>query len=382
MIKLNFRLGGILFLFLFASSLFAQIQNPRNVEYVFKTDTTKSIVDLSEIILVLPRRTFPIIDTPAFVNKEIGLKMFLETEPVITVEINGEAKAYSMNMFSSHELSNDVLAGIPILPSYCPLCNSAVVYDRRLNVKGEEKILAFEVSGMLRHSGMVIFDTETESWWQQSMGKAMVGEYAGKQLTVIPSLILSVGEFFANYPEGMILSKETGHAKSRERYGRNYYRKYDSIGNLPFARYFKVDEIDKRLPAMERLIDIQDGEFSKIYPFTILKEKGLVNDRFKSKDIVVFYKAGALSHLDNYDLSLAREIGTATVFNAKFEGRVLRFKKEDDRFFDLETKSEWLISGKCIAGPLKGKELEIELHSNHFAFSWLKFHPDSEIYQD
>ncbi|MDA3905386.1 MAG: DUF3179 domain-containing protein [Bacteroidales bacterium] len=380
--KPNFKSAGIVLLLLFASNLFAQIQNPRNVEYVFKTDTTKSIVDLSEIILVLPRRTFPIIDTPAFVNKEIGLKSFIKTEPVIVVEIDGKAKAYSMNMFSSHELSNDVLAGVPILPSYCPLCNSAVVYDRRLNVNGEEKVLTFEVSGMLRHSGMVIFDTETESWWQQSMGKAIVGELVGKQLKVIPSLILSVEEFFTNYPNGQILSKETGHVKSMERYGKNVYRKYDSIGNLPYARYFKVDEIDMRLPAMERLIDIRDGEFSKIYPFSILKEKGVINDTFRTKNITIFFQDGARSHLDVYDLEDGREIGTATVFNSKLGHRLLSFKKDGGRFYDLETKSEWTISGKCIAGSLKGKQLEIETHSNHFAFSWLKFHPDTEIYQD
>lgn len=380
--KPNFKFAGILFVFLFANSLFAQIQNPRNVEYVFKTDTTKSIIDLSEIILVLPRRTFPIIDTPTFVNREKGLEMFIDTEPVITVEIDGKAKAYTMNMFSSHELSNDVLAGVPILPSYCPLCNSAVVYDRRLTINGEEKVLTFEVSGMLRHSGMVIFDTETESWWQQSMGEAIVGEFAGEQLKIIPSFILSVEEFFANYPDGQILSKETGHTKSMERYGKNVYRMYDSIGNLPYARFFKAEDVDNRLPAMERLIDIQDGEFSKIYPFTILKKKGVLNDTFKSKKIVVFFQDGATSHLDNYDLSLAREIGTATAFNANLEGQTLTFKKENNRFSDLETKSEWTITGKCIAGPLKGKQLQIEPHSNHFAFSWLKFHPDTEIYQD
>ena len=382
MIKLNFKFTGLLFILLFANSLFAQIQNPRNVEYVFKTDTTKSIIDLSEIILVLPRRTFPIIDTPAFVKKEKGLEMFINTEPVIAVEINGKAKAYTMNMFSSHELSNDVLAGVPILPSYCPLCNSAVVYDRRLTVNGKEKVLAFEVSGMLRHSGMVIFDTETESWWQQSMGESIVGELAGEQLKIIPSLILSVEEFFANYPDGQILSKETGHTKSMERYGKNFYRMYDSIGNLPYARFFKAAEVDSRLPAMERLIDIQDGEFSKIYPFSILKKKEVLNDTFKSKNIVIFFQDGATSHLDNYDLSLAREIGTATAFDANLDGQILTFKKEDDRFFDLETKSEWTVTGKCIAGSLKGKQLQIEPHSNHFAFSWLKFHPDTEIYQD
>jgi hypothetical protein len=382
MIKKYFNLTIILIILLITVNLSAQIQNPRNVEYNFKTDTTKTIVDLSEVILVLPRRSFPIIDTPAFVNKEKGMEMFIKTEPVIAVEINGKARAYSMNIFSSHELSNDVLAGIPILPSYCPLCNSAVVYDRRLTTHGVDKVLTFEVSGMLRHSGMVIFDTETESWWQQSMGKALVGEFVGEQLSVIPSLILSVEEFFENYPEGLILSKETGHTKSMEYYGKNRYTKYDSIGNLPYTRFFNIDDINKRLPAMERLIDVQDGEFSKIYPFTILMKKGVVNDQFKTKNISIFYQKGARSHLDEYNIEEAREIGTATVFNTNLDGQILTFRKEDGKFFDLETKSEWVITGKCIAGPLKGKQLVIEPHSNHFAFSWLKFHPNSEIYKD
>ncbi len=378
--KNTFKFSIFLFLALFLNPLFAQIQNPRKVAYHFKTDTTKKIINLSEIILVLPRASFPSIDTPAFVNKKVGLKMFFKTEPVLAVEIGGKSKAYPLNMLSFHEISNDVLSGIPILPSYCPLCNSAVVYDRRSNINGKPQVLSFEVSGMLRFSGMVILDKETETWWQQSMGKALVGELAGTQLKTIPSLVLSVEEYFKNFPQGLILSKETGYPKIKEEYGKNVYKKYDSIGHLPYAHFFKAAEIDPRLPAMERIVDVSDGHFSKIYPFSILRNMGVVNDHFKTKDLVIFYEGGALSHLDNYDLSHSKEVGTANAFNANLDGDVLIFKKEGADFIDMQTYSKWSITGRCLSGKLKGKQLQIESHSNHFAFSWLKFHPKTEIY--
>ena len=116
----------------------AQIQNPRNVVYDWNTDTTKHSIDLSELILVAPKGLFPIIDYPKFVEKEKGESWFFKHEPVISVEIEGKAKAYPLNMLTFHEMANDTLAGIPILPTYCPLCNSGIVYDRRLNFEGKE----------------------------------------------------------------------------------------------------------------------------------------------------------------------------------------------------------------------------------------------------
>lgn len=113
----------------------AQIQNPRNVVYDWNTDTTKHTIDLTELILVAPKGLFPIIDYPKFNEKQVGLQNFFKYEPVISVEINSMAKAYPLNMLTFHEMSNDTLAGVPILPTYCPLCNSGIVYDRRLNLR-------------------------------------------------------------------------------------------------------------------------------------------------------------------------------------------------------------------------------------------------------
>lgn len=363
-----------------SSNGIAQIQNPRNVVYDWKTDTTKHTINLSEMILVATKGLFPIIDFPKFVGKEEGLEGFFEHEPVISVEIGGLAKAYPLNMLTFHEMANDTLAGIPILPTYCPLCNSGVVFDRRLKFEGNEYSLEFEVSGFLRNSNMVMFDRQTETWWQQLMGDAIVGEFAGTELNIIPSLIISVQEFFKRYPDGQILSKETGYEKTMERYGTNPYVHYDSISKNPYSRFFDEKEVDGRLPAMERIIDIQDDGKYKIYPFAAIAEEGVINDQFKSKHVVLFYQSGTVSNMDEKEISKSKDIGSVTVFSPYVNNKLLTFSKSGKWFIDDQTSSKWDITGKCVKGKLKREQLWIEPHSNHFAFSWLAFYPDSEIY--
>lgn len=363
------------------SSAKAQLKNPRNVQYNWNTDTTKRTVELSEITMAVPRNTFPTIDFPAFISKTEGLNNFFIHEPVISVVINGEAKAYPLNMLTMHEISNDSLGGIPILPTYCPLCNSSVVYDRRLEHNGKEYLLDFEVSGMLRNSDMVMADKQTETWWQQLMGYGLVGELAGVELKVIPSLVISVEDFFIRYPDGQILSPETG-TDAQERYGMNPYENYDSEDNLPYERYFDHSKLDSRLQPMERVIDVKGSDAYKIYPFSIIAKKGVINDRYDGRNIVIFYKEGAVSVLDNKEIAKSKNIGSATVFSSDIEGQVLTFKKKNNKFVDNETNSVWDITGRCTKGELKGKELNPEPHSNHFAFAWLTFHPESEIYEE
>ncbi|MFT6334122.1 MAG: hypothetical protein ACJATI_000854 [Halioglobus sp.] len=357
----------------------AQINNPKNIPYTWETDTTKHIIELSEISVAVPRQTFPTIDYPNFIGKAEGLESFFEHEPVISVSIGGESKAYPLNMLTMHKISNDSLGGIPILPTFCPLCNASVVYDRRLTHGGQEYVLEFEVSGMLRNSDMVMADKQTQTWWQQLMGVGLVGDLNGAELEVIPSMVLSVKDYFERYPNGLILSPNTGTA-AEERYGTNPYTNYDSLGNTPWVRYFDQSKLDTRLPAMERVIDLEGENSYKIYPFSIIAKKGVINDRYDKKNIVIFYKEGTVSVLDKSDISKSKSIGSATMFSSEIDGKILTFRKEDEGFIDYETGSIWDITGRCINGKMKGKELFPERYSNHFAFAWLTFYPESEIY--
>lgn len=349
--------------------------------YQWKTDTLNKIVGLSEITVAVPRKTFPTIDYPKFINKTEGLLVFFKHEPVISVSINGKSKAYPLNMLTMHEISNDSLGGIPILPTYCPLCNSSMVYDRRLTHKGKEYILDFEVSGMLRNSDMVMADKQTETWWQQLMGNGLIGELAGAYLTIIPSMVISVEDFFKRYPNGKILSPKTG-TNSQSMYGKNPYVNYDSKSSLPYDSFFNLEKLDSRLLPMERIIDIKGTNGYKIYPFSAISKKGVINDVYSNKSIVIFYKKGTVSILDKKEISKSKDIGSATAFSSIIDGKSLTFKKKNDFFVDNETKSIWDITGKCTSGVLKGKTLTPEAHSNHFAFAWLAFHPESEIYKN
>ena len=123
------------------------------------------------------------------------------TEPVIGVIINGKARAYPLRILTWHEIVNDVLAGVPITVTYCLLCNSAIVFDRRI----DGVVLDFGATGKLRNSDMVMYDRQTESWWQQFLGEGIVGAMTGKKLKTIPARL----ELFKKYPartsEGEVL---------------------------------------------------------------------------------------------------------------------------------------------------------------------------------
>lgn len=375
------RFCFLLLTYLFCyTTMSAQLQNPKQIPFDWKTDTTRAEIPLGEIQVVLPRHSFPTIDFPSFLSKAEGLEAFYEYEPVLAVAINGQAKAYPLNMLTMHEISNDTLAGIPILPTYCPLCNASMVFDRRLEVDGSTRILEFEVSGMLRNSDMVMADQQTETWWQQLTGEGIVGELAGQTLEVLPSVVIAVSDFFERYPGGLILSPRS--SDRPQRYGINPYEGYDSSDGKPYARYFDPNQLDDRLDPMERVVDVRgaSGKY-KVYPFSSLARKGVINDVYEDRPLVLFHKPGTVSVLDRKTISASRDIGSATVFERTLDGTVLTFKRKKDRFVDTNTNSSWDITGRCIEGQLAGRQLRPVVHSNHFAFAWLTFHPDSEIYR-
>jgi len=295
--------------------------------------------------------------------------------------LTGKAKAYSLNILTMHEISNDTLSGVPILVTYCPLCNSGIVCHRKLKTKQKEYLLKFEPSGMLRNSDMVMLDRNTETLWQQLMGVGIAGKLDKVQLDILPSLIISAEEFFNRYPKGKIMSKETGFKESEKHYGKNPYKNYDQANAKPYDRFFSSNKIDSRLPPMERIVDIENNGKYKVYTFKDIEKEGALNDKFHNKKVVLFYNKGTVSILDQSEIKESKDIGTVTVFNRILEEDELSFKKKKDFFIDLQTNSHWDITGYCFKGKLKGKQLQIEPHSNHFAFAWLAFYPDTEIYK-
>lgn len=360
---------------LFISITMAQ-NNPKNLDIDWKTDLSTRAVPLEEFTTLLVPDGIPPIDEPRFWDRETARQHFFLHEPVIAVSINGLARAYPLSILTYHEIVNDRIGMKTISVTYCPLCNAALVFDRALTFKGKPYLLDFGVSGMLRNSDLVMWDRQTESWWQQFTGTALVGELTGAKLNVIPSMLISLEEFFEAYPDGNVLSTETGHFME---YGTNPYTGYDDPGNSR-PRLFD-GTVDQRLPAMERVIDVHVNGKYKVYPLTAIREAEVINDTFQGQHLVLFHTTKTVSVLDDRQISASRNIGSVTVFLPEAEGQALTFFREGEVFKDRQTGSSWTIAGKCISGELKGSSLLPVVHGNHFAFAWFAFHPDSEIHE-
>ncbi len=335
------------------------------------TDFNNSVIDISEVISGgVPKDGIPSIDDPEFVLADSAARWLDPLEPVIVLDILGEARAYPLQILIWHEIVNDVLNGRHVAVTFCPLCNASIVFDRNLN----GTILDFGTTGRLRHSDLVMYDRQTESWWQQITGRGVVGDYAGVKLAKLPAQIVSFGEFLISYPDGEVLSRDTGYTRD---YGNNPYRGYDDINNLPFLM---KDPADPRLPAMERVVNISVGDRHRVYPFSIFDNEPVINDKINGIAVVIFSKQDTASPLDGRKIANSRIIPSATAFRRQVDDRVLTFELVDGNFFDQETGSQWNMFGQAISGELTGQQLSDIDNGQHFAFAWLVFHPDSEIY--
>ncbi|MHC5060620.1 MAG: DUF3179 domain-containing protein [Planctomycetota bacterium] len=370
-------LVGTLFFFLIPATR-AYIPNisPRyrqNALPGFKTNTAKRIIELDELQTDGPGKDdIPSITKPRFVNNRKARTWLKPNEPVISLVHRRTAKAYPLQILIWHEIVNDEIGGEPIAVTFCPLCYSAAVFNRR--VSGRKYI--FGVSGMLRNSDMVMYDRETETLWQQLTGQSIVGDLVPAALTRLPSQIISFAQFARAYPNGLVLSQKTGH---RRDYGRNPYSGYDDINNTPFL--YK-GQIDPRLKPMEKIVAVTIGGESIAYPYSITIQKHVINDQIAGTPIVIFHDLGAVSALDQSTIALSRQAGSTGVFSSYLQGRLLTFDYNGTTFFDLQTKSTWLITGQATDGPLKGKTLTPLPHGNYFAFAYLAFKPKTKIYEE
>ena len=266
-----------------------------------------------------------------------------DDEPVVSLEIDGEAKAYPLAILMWHEIVNDELGGIPVTVTFCPLCNTAIVFDRRLD--GE--VFDFGTSGLLRNSDLVMWDRQTESWWQQITGEAIVGELTGTKLTFIPANVISWGDFREIHPQGQVLTRETGFIRN---YASPPYRGYDEIGSTPFLF---SGEIDDRLDAMERVVGLAIDGQNMAYPFILLEANPVINDTVGGQELVVFYTGGTLSAFAGRGVP-NRVVGSTGMYVPFVEGQKLTFKIQDALIVDEETGSKWNILGQAVEGPLEG----------------------------
>jgi hypothetical protein len=339
----------------------------------WQTDFSKHTVPLEEIVSGGPPKDgIPAIDRPQFVDVSSADRWLEDREPVVLLAINGAAKAYPLQILIWHEIVNDAVGGVPVSITFCPLCNTALAFDRR----HDGRTLDFGTTGRLRHSDLVMYDRQTETWWQQATGEGIVGDYAGARLTFISAPLVNWRTFKERYPDGQVLSRETGHSRP---YGRNPYQGYDDVRSSPIARFFR-GRTDDRLPAMERVAAVELGDESVAYPFRALRMSRVMNKEVGGMPLVIMWAPGTASALDDREIADGRDVGTTGVFRRTVDGRTLTFERAGDgRYRDRQTESVWNILGEAISGPLAGTHMEAVPHGNHFWFAWAAFKPETKI---
>ena len=345
---------------------------PGHAQEDWRTDFTKHTVPLEEIVSGGPPKDgIPAIDEPVFVSVRQADAWLRDREPVIVVEHRDDVRAYPYQIMIFHEIVNDEVAGKPLSVTYCPLCNTALVFER----VHAGRVLDFGTTGRLRLSDLVMYDRQTETWWQQASGEALVGELAGDRLTLHPAQTTSWAQFKESHPTGRVLSRETGHDRP---YGRNPYQGYDT-GDGPIRSFFDRDA-DQRLPPMERVAAVTIGDSRVAYPFSSLREKRVIHDVVDDEPLVVFWAPGTASALDRDQIAEGRDVGSSGVFRATLGTREMSFEAVDGgHFTDRDTGSTWDVTGRAIRGPLTGRRLEAVPHGDYLWFAWAAFRPDTEI---
>lgn len=338
------------------------------------TDFSKAIVDLRELKVGIPasdpRDLIRPIDDPFF-EAVAESDWLADNEPGVLLEIGDEARFYPLGILTRHEIVNDTFGDDAVAVTYCPLCNTAVVFDTDRN----GQVLRLGVSGLLRNSDLVMWDNLTESLWQQVTGEAIVGELAGERLDVIPAGIVSWDTFRQAHPDGLAMGSDQGFGPM---YGRNPYALYSSR-ERPLG--FFDGEIDDRLPALERVVGVTIDDIEKAYPFPELEDLRAINDSIAGRSVVVLWGAPETADaLDASNIREARGIGAALAFNPVVNGQTLTFQPAGDLFVDVETGSTWTLLGEAIDGELEGAELELLPHRNEFWFAWQAFFPDGELW--
>lgn len=317
-----------------------------------------------------PPDGIPPVDEPRFVNAA-EVDNLEPDEAVLALEVNGDSRAYPIRIMTWHELVNDEVGGVPVTVSYCPLCNSALVYEREV----DDQLLDFGTSGMLYQSSLVMYDRQTESLWTHFDGRAVVGELVGTELETIPVTTVAWAAWLAANPDGMVLSEDTGFSRP---YGSNPYVGYEGGEGL-LSPGFQSAEFDPRLPAKERVIGIRTDDNALAVLNSGLLEVGVVEVTLDGAELVVWSLPGTSSALDKAEVSGGVDVGAVGVFVPQAGDQRLTFERVSGGFVDEETGSLWNVFGLAVEGALAGEQLEAVEHVDSFWFVWGTFAPGSEI---
>ncbi len=263
----------------------------------WKTDFSKISVPVHEVLSGGPPRDgIPSIDNPKFlpISKVTDIP---GREPVIWLEVDGDVRAYPLRVLTWHEIVNDTVGGVPAAITYCPLCNASIVFDRRAG----GKTLEFGTTGKLRNSDLIMYDRQTDSWWQQFSGTSIAGSFLGTKLKLLPSRVTSMEAFRKAHPNGQVLVPNNPRIRD---YGRNPYAGYDSSAS-PFLYR---GEMPDNISPMARVVVVRTGDA----PIIVSMER-VRNGTFEESGYSISWTEGVASALDRAKIADGKDVGAVRV---------------------------------------------------------------------
>ena len=310
------------------------------------------------------------IDAPVFVAVET-VDWLGPDESVLVVASGTDVQIHPVQILMWHEIVNTEIDGIPISVTYCPLCGSGLVHDRRAG----GRVLDFGTSGSLYQANLVMYDRQTESLWTQFDGRSVVGDLVGAQLATLPSAMVAWSDAVAAHPDARVLSRDTGFDRE---YGRNLYAAYEDRDE-PVPGYF-TGVTDPSMPAYERVVGIESGREAVSVRRRDLSSAGVVETEVGGTGVSIWFVDGMRSPLSGTDVAGGRRIGATAAHVAVVDGRPASFEAAGDgTFVDDATGSVWNLLGEAVGGPMTGRQLDPVAHVDTFWFAWATFRPDAAV---
>lgn len=337
------------------SSLIAPTDTGSSEFQVMETDGVKHMIPLDKIKGGGPPKDgIPSIDNPVFADVQ-NSQFMSDSDTVIGLEIDGEAKAYPLFILVWHEIVNDKVGGTPVSVTYCPLCYTNQVFERVIN----DQEVEFGTSGKLYNSNLLMYDRLTDSYWSQALGLAVKGELTGYRLDLVPFDVITWGDWKTLHPDTLVLTTDTGHIRS---YATDPYGSYYTEPRIMFP----VEHSDDRLHPKEIIVGFSLDGIHKAYRQSDIESSGLINDSVGETSVML--------------VSFFSENSRA--FDSMIDGQTLEFAMIDGQITDTATGSVWNYDGLAISGKMQGMQLERLPIEPGFWFEWVAFHPDTQVYGD
>ncbi|MFZ9760427.1 MAG: DUF3179 domain-containing (seleno)protein [Candidatus Kapaibacteriota bacterium] len=266
---------------------------------------------------------------------------------VIGTEINGESKAYPLNVVGYHHQVRDSIGGVPVMITYCTVCRTGRIWDPMIDGTNE----TFRLVGM-DHFNAMFEDATTKSWWRQANGEAITGPNKGKMLNEYPVFQKTLREWKRRYPKSLVMLPDP-----------EFKKQYAGLQGYDKG-LLKSELVGTNTGSWQDkswVIGIRVGETTKAYDWISTKAKKVILDKVQGEHIMV---------------SIQSDNATFNVWSRKVDSLILNpMSMGNDQFYDQGTQTLWDKTGRCIDGFLLGRRLTAIPAYQEFWHSWRTFNP-------